>query len=636
MNRRLTLGAGALFALAVLFVGLTVLAGNLLRGARLDLTQNRLYTLAPGTVRIVTGLREPVNLYFFFSTEGADRLPALKTYGLRVREFLEELAARSGGALRLKVIDPQSFSGDEDRAAELGVPGTPLGRGGEQLYFGLAGTNATDGHAAIPFFDPTREEFLEYDVARLVYQLANPKKPVIGWLSSLPMGAGFDPASGQMREPWAILSQAGQLFTVRNLGPDITKIDDDVAVLVLVHAKALAPAAQFAIDQYALRGGRLLVFVDPLAEQDSSGADPSNPMAELAANHSSELGALLTAWGVEFDPGKVIGDLGHALTVSMRAGAAPVRHLGILGLDASALNRSDVVTSGLSSVNLATAGELRPARGAHTKFEPLLESSTEAAPIPVARFQMLMDPSTLRDGFRPDGQRHVFAARITGEVASAFPNGPPAGVAAGRNVLKASSKPLNLIVFADTDLLADYLWVRQQNFFGQRVAQAWAGNGDLVLNALDNLAGSGDLISVRGRASFSRPFERVEALRRVAEDRFRAKEQELESQLRTTEEKLTQLQSARNEDSALILTPEQTQAIERFQQEKLRIRKELREVRHDLDQDITTLGNRLKLMNIAIAPAAFALIALLIAAWRARRRRLAAAAAPRKTTGSTP
>lgn len=636
MNRRATLGAGALLALAVLFVGLTVLAGHLLRGARLDLTENRLYTLAPGTVHIVEGLEEPVNLYFFFSQDAAERMPALKTYGLRVREFLEELAARSDGKLRLKVIDPQPFSEDEDRAAELGVAGAPLGGNGEQLYFGLAGTNSTDGRAAIAFFDPGKEEFLEYDVARLVYQLAHPKKPVIGWLSSLPMSAGFDPATGQMREPWAVLSQAEQLFTVRNLGPDLTKIDDDVQVLVLVHPKTLPPAAQFAIDQYALRGGRLLVFVDPLAEQDSSGADPSNPLAQMSANRSSELGALLGAWGVEFDASKVIGDLAHALTVTMRSGDAPVRHLGILGLDASAFSRADVVTAGLSSVNLATAGELRAAKGARTKLEPLLESSTEAAAIPVARFQMLTDPATLRDGFRPDGRRHVFAARITGSVASAFPNGPPPGAAPGQSFLKASSKPLNLIVFADTDLLADYLWVRQQNFFGQRLAQAWAGNGDLVSNALDNLAGSSDLISVRGRASFTRPFERVEALRRGAEDRFRAKEQELEAQLRATEEKLSQLQSARNDDSSVILTPEQSQAIERFQQEKLRIRKELREVRHELDQDITALGNRLKLVNIVIAPVAFAILALLASLWRKRRRRSRAAPAPRKAAEAAP
>jgi ABC-type uncharacterized transport system involved in gliding motility auxiliary subunit len=200
---------------------------------------------------------------------------------------------------------------------------------------------------------------------------------------------------------------------------------------------------------------------------------------------------------------------------------------------------------------------------------------------------MLMDPDTLRDGFEPTGERYALAARVTGSVGTAFPDGPPSGASAGAgSPLKRSVKPLNLVVVADTDMLSDFLWVRQQNLFGQRVAQAWANNGDLVWNALDNLAGSNDLISIRGRATFTRPFDRVEALRRSAEDRFRAKEQELEQQLQATEQKLAALESGRAESSEVLLTPEQEGEIERFQQEKLRIRKELRDVRLQLDQDI--------------------------------------------------
>ena len=201
----------------------------------------------------------------------------LKTYGGRVREFLEELAARSNGKLRLHFIDPQPFSEDEDRASELGVRGTPLGGSGGTLYFGLAGTNSTDGHAAIEFFDPAKEEFLEYDVVKLIYQLANPKKPVLGWLSGIPMAPSMDPQSGQMREPWAIYSQAQQLYDVRPIDPAATKIDADIDVLVLVHPKKLAPAILFAIDQFALKGGHIALFVDPLAEADTSGVDPQNP-----------------------------------------------------------------------------------------------------------------------------------------------------------------------------------------------------------------------------------------------------------------------------------------------------------------------------------------------------------------------
>src|SRR5579864_5745779 len=278
MNKRSTLGGGALLALGLLLIGLTVVFNHALRGWRLDLTENRLYTTAAGTDRILASIKEPINLYFFFSEKTAAQLPQLKTYGVRVREFLEELASRSNGKLHLHVIDPQPFSEEEDRAAELGVRGTPVGTANTPFYFGLAGTNSIDGHAAIEFFDPNKEQFLEYDVVKLIYQLANPKKPVVAWMSTLPMGPGFDPQTGQPREAWAIYTQAQQLFDVRTLDAAATKIADDVSVLVLVHPKSLSSATQFAIDQYALRGGHILMFIDPLAEADPAGAG-GNPMA---------------------------------------------------------------------------------------------------------------------------------------------------------------------------------------------------------------------------------------------------------------------------------------------------------------------------------------------------------------------
>ena len=628
MNQRSTLSGATLLALALLFIGLTVLCNYALRGWRVDLTQNRLYSIAPGTTRILDGIHEPINLYFFFSEKTAGQLPQLKTYGVRVREFLEELAARSRGKVRLHVIDPQPFSEDEDRATELGVRAVPVGAAGAQLYFGMAGTNSTDGKKAIEFFDPNKEQFLEYDVVQLIYQLANPKKPVLAWLSTLPMSSGFDPQTGQMREPWVIYGQVEQLFDVRPLEPTATKIDSDVNVLVLVHPKNLSPALQFAIDQFALKGGHILAFVDPLAEADTSGAERGNPMAAMAADKSSHLEPLLTAWGVRFDPGQVVADRGHALSVSMHQGEAPVAHLGVLGLDKSTFTADDVITAGLSNVNVATAGHLEPVKGAEVRFEPLLQSSTDAELLPVERFRMLFDPSTLRDGFKPTGQRYTLAARVTGDVKTAFPAGPPAGVTppAGETPLKASAHPLNLVVIADTDVLADYLWVHAQDFFGQRLVQAWASNGDLVLNALDNLAGSADLISVRGRATFTRPFERVERLRRAADDRFHAKEQELEQQLQTTEQKLSQLESkSGGQQGAVIVTPEEQQEIEHFEQEKLRIRKELRAVRAGLDADIQRLGTVLKIIDIIVIPALFAALALAFAVWRRRRLHRAAA-----------
>lgn len=620
-RHRTALGGGAIAALALLFVALAVISGFALRGWRLDLTQNRLYTVAPGTLNIVKALDEPVTLNLFLSAQSASELPQINTYATRVREFLDELVSRSGGKLRLKVIDPQPFSEDEDRASELGIRAVPLGSAGRQLYFGLAGSNSTDGKAVIEFLDPAKEQFLEYDVAKLIQQLGSARKPVIGWLSSLPMEGGLDPATGQPSEPWLVLSQAQQLFDVRLLQPSLAELGNDIDVLVVVHPKGLAPAAQFAIDQYALAGGRVLMFVDPLAESDTSAAEPGNPLAALGASRASDPGPLLAAWGVAFDPTVAVGDLDYGITVSMQPGDPPTRHIGILGLDAGAFSSDDVTTAILSSLNLASSGFIAPVKGAKTRFEPLLQTSAQAGPLPVARFEMLMDPATLRDGFKPQGRRLALAARISGTAQTAFPGGPPAGVTTpgGAAVLKQSAKPLNIIVVADTDMLSDFLWVRQQNFLGQRVAQAWANNGDFVWNALENLAGSGDLISVRGRASFRRPFERVDALRRSADDRFRTKEVELEQELEATEQKLTTLQSTAADNTGLILTPEQELELERFQGQKLRIRRELRDVRLGLDQEIESLGNRLKLLNIVVVPVVLAGLALCMAFWRRRR-----------------
>jgi gliding motility-associatede transport system auxiliary component len=620
MTKRSTLGGGALLALALLFIGLTILFGNVLRGWRVDLTQNGLYTIAPGTVKILRGLKEPVNLYFFYSEKAVNNLPELKTYGVRVREMLEELATRSNGKLRLSIIDPQPFSDDEDRAAELGVRGAPVGQEGQNLYFGLAGTNSTDGHQAIEFFDPRKEEFLEYDVVKLIYQLSTPKKPVVGWMTSLPMGGAPDPQTGQERDPPVVYTQAEQLFDIKPVAMTATSIEPDIDELVIVHPKSLSPATQFAIDQYALRGGRILLFVDPFAESDTAGQDPSNPLSQMQANKSSDPGPLLKTWGVDFNPKEVIGDLGHALQVAMRQGEQPVRHPGILGMDGSSFNPKDVVDAGLNTVNLASAGHLSPVKGATTTFEPLISSSNQAAPIPSQRFAMLFDPSQLREGFKPTGQTYTLAARITGNVKSAFPGGAPAGVTASGTVLKESAKPLNLIVIADTDMLQDFMWVRMQNFFGQRVASAIANNGDLVANAMDNLAGSSDLISVRGRATFTRPFERVDALRRNAEDRFRAKEQQLEEELKTTEDKLTQMQSRKDDKSSMILSPEQEQEVERFKQEQVRIRKSLRDVRLQLNEDIENLRRTLMILDIVVLPLVFVGIIAGYGYWRRKKR----------------
>jgi ABC-type uncharacterized transport system involved in gliding motility auxiliary subunit len=628
--RRTGFGVGGLIALAVLFLAVVMLSNLLLRGMRLDLTQNRLYTLSPGTSEVLAQLTEPVNLYFYFSRDvAAKQAPLLLPYAARVREFLEETAARSGGKVRLRVIDPQPFSDEEDRAGGFGLLSLQPAAG-EPLFFGLAGTNSTDGRSVIPNFQADRESFLEYDVAKLIHELGTPKKPVIGLISSLDMHGQFNPMTGQMGEPWPIIAEIDQLFTLRTLTPDAAHIDQDVDVLMLVHPKSLPQKTLYAIDQFVMRGGRVLLLLDPYSGADTSGQDPSNPMAAAMANHASDLQPLLGAWGVDYDPGKVIGDLVLGLEVRTSMQGPPLRHIAILGLHHDDLDAKDVVTGSLESINMATAGFLAPRPGATTTFEPLLQTSTSAAPIPAQRFVGLADPATLRDGFKPTGVRYALAARVTGNMASAFPDGPPADAkpAQGPPVahLAKTSSPANIVIIADTDMLLDFMWVETHEMFGQRFAQAFANNGDLVSNILDNLGGSSALISIRGRASFNRPFERLEALKRQADDNLRSKALELQAQLKQTESKLTELQTKRDDQSSQLLSPEQEQELKRFTAEKARIRRELRETQRGLDVDIDRLESWLKALNIAVMPLIVAAAGVFALAWRRRRKTSAASA----------
>jgi ABC-type uncharacterized transport system involved in gliding motility auxiliary subunit len=626
---RKTYGAGALVALAVLFIGVTILITFVLRGARIDLTESNLYSIAPGTQNIVSSLKEPINLYFFFSQEASAESPQLRAYAQRVRELLEEMAQRSKGNLKLTVVDPKPFSEDEDRAAEFGLQAVPMGARNDNMYFGLAGTNSTDGREIIPFFQPDKEEFLEYDVASLVHRLGTTKKPTLGLISALPVDASFDQQTGRMLQGWASIEQLREQLQVRTLATDIATIDQDVDVLMVVHPKDLPPKTLYAIDQFVMRGGKLIAFVDPQSENDPAGQQ-GGPMS--MAPRSSSLGPLLDAWGIAYDSGKVLGDRGLGLTVALRQGEPPSQHVAIIGLNRSSMNTKDVVTATLDSINVMTAGVLKKKDGATIQFDPLLQSSTDSELLPVMRLAFLPDSQSLLQDFKPTGERYVVAARVHGKLKSAFPNGAPAGEGA------AAAKPAgehkaesvgdaNLIVVADTDMLADPLWVRTQNVFGQHFSMAWANNGDFLANAVDNLAGSGDLISIRGRQSFFRPFTKVDDLRKHANEQLLAKEKELDNELKDTEKKLSELEAGRTNTNSLVLSPEQEAELTRFQQERVRIRKELRDVRRSLDIEIERLGTRLKILNIALVPALLAIGAIVLAVMRRSRLRAGRAAA---------
>ncbi len=617
-NGKKTLGRAGLVTVAVIFL-VTVSASNtLFRGMRLDLTENNLYTLSDGTKNILGHIDEPIHLYFFYSDRATSDVSQLRTYAGRVRDMLDEFAERSNGKLTITVIDPLPFSEEEDQAAAFGLQAISLGGAMDKIYMGIAGTNSVDNEEHIAFLDPGRETFLEYDLAKLVDTLANPQRPVVGLISGLPIKGGFDPMTRQMSQPWIVMSQIEQLFDIRELTGTTTVIDPDVDVLFVVHPKNLSDTTLYAIDQFILRGGRALLMVDPYAEADIPPQDPNNPAASMLASHASNLNHLLEAWGLSVSTDEYIADDRFALQVT-GLDRRPVRHIGLLGIDQTGIDPTDIASAEIHSLNVGYPGYIAVTENAPATVTPLITSSNRAAPLGTDGLAFIRDPAELRRGFKPTGQIYTLAARIQGTVPSAFADGPAEG-ASTEEYLDASIESINVILIADTDILTDRLWAQVQDFFGQRVSTAFAGNGDFIINSLDNMTGSGDLISVRARATFTRPFTRVQDLRLEADSRFRETEERLQQQLSETETRLSELQSSRQDASTMILSPEQEAELQRFQEQRLEIRKELRQVQRNLDQQIEDLGTWLKAINIALMPLLITVLSIVLLFLRRRRQ----------------
>ncbi len=647
MNTSKLFSKAGLVVLALITLLLVGLLNVSLRGARLDLTDDQLYTVSSGTVDMLQSLENPVTLEFFFSDKLTADLPQLRDFARRVKELLEEMAIKSGGQVTLKVIDPEPFSEEEDRAAELGLQSTPLSLGGPEIYLGLAASNANDHSEVIEFLQPEREQYLEYDVAKMLHIVGRDKAPKVAMLAGLQVSGGFDMQSRQPTPAWMAISQLQQLFDVITLDDGFTNIADDVDVLILIHPPELQAPSRYAIDQFVLRGGNLIAFVDPNAEQ-AGGANPMMP-SPGAANRSSNMKDLFQQWGFQLEEAKVLGDVQHALQVGSPRTGQPVRHLGILGYDPASFDQDDIVIRDLNLLHFGTAGVLKPLADSTLNFQPLVLSSNQSMLLDASKFEMMLDPNALFDGFVPDGQHHVIAARVRGSAQSAFPDGapePPATDAeesaidedtanteaseqespdpdtetAQRPHLQQSNEDINLLVVADTDFLSNRLWIQVQNFFGQQIGSPFADNGSFLINAVENMIGNADLISTRSRGEYVRRFERVDELRLQAEQNFRTKEESLQQSLAATESKLAELQAQKSDDGVEVLTlsPEQLAEVEKFQHEKLSIRKQLREVQHQLGSDIEALGAQLKLINIALIPVLLTVLALL---FRVARRR---------------
>jgi ABC-type uncharacterized transport system involved in gliding motility auxiliary subunit len=620
ISRRLYAITAVILA-AIIFVALNIAADASLRTERLDLTQNSVFTLSQGTKNIIAKLREPITLKFFYTKKLGANYAQVNAYANRVRDLLHEYAARSHGRIILQEIDPEPYTDAEDQATAAGLTGAPTDSG-DFVYFGLVGTNTIDGEQAIPFFSQEREGYLEYDITSLIYKLATPKKPVVGILSSLPLETGMGGMAAMMQgqsQPFAIYQELAQSYTTQPIDPSFDSIPKNINVLMIVDPTTLSQAQLYAIDQFVLGGGHALVFVDPNSEIAQSG---SAQMGGSSGAPQSTL-PLLRAWGVGYNMNKVIGDRLLAQRVQMGNDARnPVASYPIwLHLTNANFNGKDQVTSNLQTLNLASAGALTQLAGATTTFVPLVSSSDQAGLLDSAQVRMSARPTDLMNEIRAAGKPFTIAARISGTAKTAFPNG---AATVHSTTPQIKSGPIDVIVMADSDIFDDRFWVHVENLYGKPLATPFADNAAFVLNAVENLTGSDDLISLRTRATNDRPFTVVKQLQSQAQAQFQEQAEALQARLTDTESRLKELEQGGSTNgkpvNSTALTPEQQAAIERFKRDLITTRTQLRDVQHDLRKNIDALGAFLAFINIALVPILVALFAIVLAFLRRRRR----------------
>ena len=637
--------------LLIISVGLVicVLIISSLPSVRIDLTQDDLYSLSPGTKNIVSDLQGPLEIMFFYSESATEDTPQIRTYANRVQELLREIIIASNNRISLSVIDPQPFSEEEDLATQFGIQAVPISQGTPGIYFGLVVAQPEDqennpqGRAAetLPLIRPELEQFLEYEFMKLITKVNEPDLQVVGLLTELDIDGGFDPVAGQATAQWMIMDIIRQLYAVQRVDNTAGEIGEEIDILMIVHPQGLSEQMLYAVDQFVMRGGKTMVFLDPNADSMVSRTQQGNL---IPAGMSSELPGLLEAWGIEFPGDKVLTDNELALRVSMGQGQRPIAHLGMLGAQRNFLTQSDSVTSRLETINMSSPGMIRQAAGANTRFEALIVSSSDSMLMDARLLEDVTDPSILFDEFVSADISHTIAARISGVIKTAFPDGRPidpvevtdeeidepdseitdAVVAEEEPVpehLNSSNSEVNILVFADTDMLSDRMWVQVGQFMGQRIPRPFSNNGDMVINALDNLSGGADLSSIRGRGTYSRPFTRVIQLQRQADDRLRVEEAELLDRLAEAEASLAELNQDENGELVGQVTPQIQAEVDRFNEQMLETRRSLRDVQYQLTEDIEQLGANLKLINTALIPVLLSLLALLLSYLRAQRRK---------------
>lgn len=600
---------------------LNILLSSGLSGFRLDLTEDKLYSLSDGVGPLLQELDEPVRLDFYYSQKSAENLPNFRTYAQRVQEFLEEMVQASNGTLSLRVLDPEPFSEAEDLARAAQLSRIQIDGVGQELTLGLVAVNSVDEQSVIPYLDPTQERFLEYEVMRSVISIGRLGRPTIGLVTSLDMAPSLDQQSMQMSPGWQILSQVEQLFDVVLIAESDTKLPEDLDLLWIVHPRSISPELAVAIDTYVLQEKPLILCLDPWCEADAQASDPAFGMQGPQPT-SSQFDDFLGAWGLNWSRGYFVADRDLALRVQAMTdrGVEVMDFIAWWNARRENLNRDDPITKGLTTLNLATAGAFSIEEDASTRLVPVVRSSENSQRMLTAQLGFQIDPGTLIQNFESSGEPQIVAARYTGPIKSAYPPviAEVSVDPALEEILDSSSEApngvANILVLGDVDFLSDSNWIREERLGAISLGyRTFADNGSFILNAIETMAGDPVLAGLRGRGEYTRPFGRVEVLRQAAEGEYLAEQEQLEAEIQETERRLGQLQQAQTGNQAtLLLSPEQEMEVDQLQDKITAARKQLRLVQLNLRTDIEQLGTNLMLFNTIVWPLAVAAISGLI------------------------
>lgn len=579
-NRKLLTGTLLLIA-GVLFLVVNISSGTLFKSLRFDLTANKLYTLSKGSKEILKEIDEPIILRLYYSKSLNNINPYLLSFASRVEELLMQYQRASKGKVVVQVIDPEPFSHEEDAAVNLGLQGAPIDNTGTEFYLGLVGSNTLSSRQVIPFLQPSREANIEYDISQLIFKLAHPQPRIVGVMSSLPL------QGSTKTRPWAIWQQMSQLFDLQVIDYDSSEIPAHIGTLMLVEPSTFTKAALRAIDDFVMRGGHVLAFVDPISEVTDQETASLN---SLRQKNSGDYLELLKSWGVNFDDSKSVADRNLAKTVKIQNNGreTTIRYPMWMDFVSNNFDKNDVLTTNMERLTFATPGALTKADGATTNFNALVTTSDAAMLVESGRItEYQQNLNGFLNNYEATGS-YAVAARISGPIKSPYTD--------------ATVNDSSILIFADTDMLFDHFWLNIQNVMGQEIGTPIANNGNLVLSALDNLSGSNALISIRNRGSFARPFDTVRELELRSQDKYRASEQALQQRLEEAKQKLDALEIQKKNGNTMLLNAQQRQEEEAFRRELVQTRQELREVRRKLNQDLESVATHIKFYSIGLIP----------------------------------